>query len=252
MAATSMFGSGVLWGVRTDLATPTPVNFAILQDIDFKDTADMKELHGQFEYAVEQARGKRKSTVKASAGRFSLAAMNSLFYNGTINAGYTAIQFQEVWTIPASTPYTVTVANSTTWTQTLGVYDYTTGNLLTRVTGTPTTGQYSESAGVYTFAAADEGKQVKISYKYTVLASGESLTVANQLMGSNPEFQATFYSNRASGPNPGVIALTLNACTMTSLEFKTKVDDFSMSEFEFGFHADASGNVMTWNFSAAN
>lgn len=250
--ATSMFGSGVLWGVRTDLTTPTPVNFAILQNIDFKDSADLKELHGQYEYSVEQARGKRKSTVKASAGRFSLNAMNSLFYNGTVGAGYTAIQFQELGTIPASTPYTVTVANSSTWIQTLSVNYYTTGLPLTRVASSPAAGQYTEAAGVYTFAAADEGKQVQISYKYTVTGSGQSLTVANQLMGTNPTFQATFYANRGSGTAAGMIALTLKACTMNSLEFKTKIDDFSMPDFEFGFHADASGNVMEWDFSASS
>lgn len=78
---------------------------------------------------------------------------------------------QEAATIPA-TPYKLYTANDLgTWGQDDGVIFSATGVALTRVTGTPTTGQYAVSSaaatqGQYTFAAADTLLGVKISYSY--------------------------------------------------------------------------------------
>lgn len=68
----------------------------------------------------------------------------------------------EPWTIAASTVgYVVTTLLS--WLADLGV-SYAGGAALVAVTGTPTAGQYAVSDGVYTFAAADAGRAVLISY----------------------------------------------------------------------------------------
>lgn len=81
-------------------------------------------------------------------------------------------------TVPSSPgPYTITVTQAATFINDLGVVkDGTTP--MTKVTGTPTTGQYSvdETTGVYTFAAADTGDSVVISYQYS-LADGVGYTV---------------------------------------------------------------------------
>jgi len=47
-----------------------------------------------------------------------------------------------------------------------GVVFTATGVALTLVSGTPATGQYAFSDGVYTFAQVDNGKQVKMSYDF--------------------------------------------------------------------------------------
>lgn len=71
----------------------------------------------------------------------------------------------EAQTIPSGAPYTLTTA--TYWSAgDRGVTFASNGAALTAVTGTPTTGQYSVSGSVYTFAAADAGKPVLISYSY--------------------------------------------------------------------------------------
>jgi hypothetical protein len=82
----------------------------------------------------------------------------------------------EQWTIPA-TPYQVTVAHADEWVPymlfdphpfgvTPGVKDAA-GNDMTKVDSAPTTGQYSVAAGAYTFAAADTGLIVYITYDYS-------------------------------------------------------------------------------------
>ena len=68
----------------------------------------------------------------------------------------------EQHTVPA-TPYKVTVTASATFACDRLVA-YANGTALARVTGAPTTGQYSAVAGVYTFAAGDTGQALSFSY----------------------------------------------------------------------------------------
>jgi hypothetical protein len=73
----------------------------------------------------------------------------------------------ELQTIPASSPYTITV-NVQPWFTDLGVKYFVGGTPLTAVLTAPTTGQYNlQPGGQYLFAAADAGKQVQISYTAT-------------------------------------------------------------------------------------
>lgn len=83
------------------------------------------------------------------------------------SAGYGELVESEAQTIPA-TPYQVTVAEASEFVIDRGVTFAIGGTALTLVTGTPSTGQYEVNAatGVYTFAAADTGKGVLISYIY--------------------------------------------------------------------------------------
>lgn len=76
-------------------------------------------------------------------------------------AGFGA-QVTETHTVPA-TPYKVTVSGAASFSCDQSV-KYASGTALTRVTGSPTAGQYSVSAGVYTFAAADTGQSLSFAY----------------------------------------------------------------------------------------
>ena len=70
----------------------------------------------------------------------------------------------ETQTIPSVAPYTL--ATLAQWSAGDRGVIYTNGAPLTLVTGTPSLGQYAVSGSVYTFAAADAGKTVAISYAY--------------------------------------------------------------------------------------
>ncbi len=110
-----------------------------------------------------------------TAGFYSTA--NAIILNGysfckgngnvaiTYTAGYKVSG--EAATIPA-TPYQVAAAQPNgSWVGDGGVTFATSGIALTKVTGTPTTGQYAVSLnGLYTFAAADTGLGVLITYNY--------------------------------------------------------------------------------------
>jgi len=92
---------------------------------------------------------------------------------------------------------------------------------------------------------SDAGKAVLASYTYTVDGAGQKFTVANQLLGTTPTFQAVFYTTFQGQ----AISLKLNNCTSNKLSFHTKLEDFIMPEFDFSCFADAAGNVMTWSFA---
>jgi hypothetical protein len=132
------------------------------------------------------------------------------------------------------------VTNAATFTTDLGVFYLTTGLRLKKVASAPATGEYSVTAGgVYTFAAADTGLGVLISYTYTIAATGSKIPFANQLLGVAPTFMAVLterYDNKS-------LTLQLNACVANKLTFNTKQDDYTIPEFDFGAFADASNNV---------
>ncbi len=125
-----------------------------------------------------------------------------------------------------------------------------TGLPLTKVAAgsTPAAGQYAVAAGVYTFAAADTGKAVLLTYTYTLAASGQRFAVTNQLLGTTPFFQAQFYTTFQGQ----AVSLKLNNATSSKLTFGTKLEDFVMPEFDFSCFADATGTVMTWSFAEAS
>jgi hypothetical protein len=234
------FGSGVLLGTRTDIPNATPVNFGLVQEVTIDETATIKELTGQFQRPVAIARGSIKTTGKAKVARISGMAFANLYYGVTPTAGQLATSFAEADAVAASSPYIVTVFNAATF-----VGDEATGLPLTLVASAPAPGQYSVASGVYTFNSADAGKSILATYTYTVSGTGQKFTVANQLLGTTPTFQALFYTTFQSQ----AISLKLNNCTSNKLSFQTKLEDFILPEFDFSCFADASGNVMTWSFA---
>ncbi len=236
-----MFGSGNMFGIPSG-SNPTPAQFGILQNVEIDIAYTLKELYGQNQSPVAVARAAQKITGKASFAQINARAYNTLFVGGTLTSG-TSGKLQvtnETGTIPAvSGPYTVTVANSANFLQDGGVLFAATGVQLTRVASGPTTGQYSVSAGVYTFAAADTLLGVLISYTYSTSSGASLITIGNPLMGSGPTFQI----NLANTFNSKVINFQLNACVSNKLTFPFQNQDFMVSDFEFEAYADTAGIV---------
>lgn len=244
MAKKIVFGSGSLFGVNS-AANSTPVQFGTLQSVSIDFAFSTKELFGQQNFPITVARGTCKITGKASNANFQARAFNDLFFAGTLATGRTVTAIDEAGTVP-TTPFQVTVTNGATFVGDLGVTEALTGTLMERVASSPTTGQYSVSGlGVYTFAAADTAKAVRISYQYTVAAApGKKLLIAQQLIGVAPKFKVVL-STRYDGQQ---IDLQLNACVASKLSFATKQEDFAMPDFEFAAFADDGGNVGEWSF----
>jgi hypothetical protein len=238
------FGAGNLWGIPAvaSPAVPTPVLFGTLQDVTVDISYTMKELTGQNSFPVAIGRGPGKIQCKAKSATISAQAFNALFSGLTVASGGQLTATSESDAIPG-TPYEITVANAATFVDDLGVVVTATGARLTRVASTPTTGQYSVAAGVYTFAAADTTENVTISYSYTLASAGYSTTVSNSLMGQAPSFMAVLNNQYLQNGVNKIITFKLYACTSTKISFQFKNTDFTVPEMDFSAYANAAGQV---------
>lgn len=236
-----IFGSGTLVMKRTDLTLQAPSLIGTLQDISVDFDRTIEPLVGQYNLAVALAGGTMKITGKAKFAELRAATLNNTFFGQTLTKSAGLLMTTgEAASIPA-TPYQVTVTNSATFVEDQGVYFSATGVQLTPVSSGPTTGQYSVSAGVYTFAAADTLLGVGIYYTYTV-ATGSKLTMANQLMGPVPTFELNLQNayNRF-GVNKQLF-LQLNACSSNKLSLPFSNTKWMIQEMDFMAGADASNN----------
>lgn len=237
------FGSGALWGERTDLTGSGigPRQFGVLQDIQIDFDWTEKELYGQLQFPVAIARGQGKISGKAKFAQILGLLYSDIFFGVTAATGQFAVSELEAAVVPAVTPYSVPVANASNYNDDLGVAYAANGKRFNRVTTPSASGQYSVNfaSGVYTFAAADANAALLISYTYNITTVGNKLTLTNQLMGTTPIFKATFYTTYSSEG----MALRLNACTATKLSTPTKIDDWTISELDFTAFADASGTI---------
>ena len=184
------FGSGVLWGIPTTgnlAANTTPQRFGTLQDVSVDISQKLVELMGGNKGPDDVAPSDMKVTGKAGFGKLDINLYNQLFFANTITNSATGFSPDEPHVIPSSSSYVITVAYSASFSKDLGVlYQATAANgwastPLTRIpSGTPSQGEYTVSAGVYTFAAADASAPVLISYNYissSYLVAAEAQTV---------------------------------------------------------------------------
>ena len=245
------FGSGVFWATPlvdangATVTNPTPLQLGVLQDFSFDISYDTKELYGQSQFPVAVGRGKAKMTLKAKVAQISGLLLGSIAFGQPITNSLTSDYLDLTGsTIPAS-PYSVspTPPNSGTITADLGVRT-SAGVPLTRVAATPATGQYTYASGIYTFAAADTGTLVYISYQYTATsATSVYQAVQNKIMGATPLFRSDIYIPYGTGS----LVLTIPKTVMGKASFASKIDDFLIPEFDMTGLADNLNNSIYWS-----
>jgi hypothetical protein len=240
------FGSGALWGERTDIQIGTTGGngarqFGVLQDIKIDFDWTEKPLYGQYQFPVAIGRGMAKIGGTCKFAQIYGNLYSDIFFGQTPATGQFIIAQNEAQAVPASSPYTVTVTNASAYNDDLGVTYAATGKRFTRVATPSAAGQYSVSytTGVYTFSSADASAAVLISYAYNSTASGTKLTISNELMGVLPTFKATFYDVYQANQ----IGLRLNACAASKLSLPTVLDNWTINELTFSAFADASGTI---------
>lgn len=244
------FGAGDLFAVPLSdaqgnaISNPTPIRIGAMQEMSLDFSGDLKELYGSKQFALTVARGKVKTTGKFKGAQIHGAALNSLFFGTGVTAGtMQAISTDDVGAVIPTTPFTITVTPpaSGTFIDDMGVLDAN-AVPMTRVAIAPATGQYSVAAGVYTFATADAGKKVYISYRYSYAAAGaKRIALNNVAMGQAPALkvfmQTTYQAKRA--------LVILESVVSTKLQLlSTKLDDFNIPSFDFSANADASGTTL--------
>lgn len=233
-----LFGSGSLYGINS-AANSTPMKLGTLQDVAFDFSFNMKELRGTGQLALDIRRGAGKVTGKAKFANINGNLVNQLFFGQTSSTGLLLSAVGEAGTIPA-TPFQVTVINGATFDTDLGVVYAATGLPLTKVASAPATGQYSVTGlGVYTFAAADTGMGVLIDYLYTAATGGTRIALSNQTMGTTPTFMGVFTAKVGTA----IATLKLNVCTSNKFSMASKLEDYSIPEFDMEAMVDASGNL---------
>ena len=241
-----IFGSGALIGTPGG-SNPTPTNFGLVQEVTLDESTSLKTLFGQNRRAIAVGAGTIKTTGKAKMARISGLALGLLYYGITPVAGQLATSFGEAGTVPASSSYTITVANSSGFVADQGVIYAATGLPLKNVASLTAAGQYTYSAGVYTFYSGDASAKVLISYNYTISASGQKILVGNPLLGAVTSFAANLYG---LDPTTGLgYSLQLYNCVTSKLSFATKLEDFVMPELDFECYVNAAGNLGQWNFA---
>ncbi len=236
------FGSGILIGT----GSAGPIQFGTLQDVSVDFSFSVKQLMGQYQFPVAVARGAGKISGKAKFANIDGPVLNQLFFGSAPSTGQTLWSYNEGATVGAASPYSATVANAASFDENLGVAYASSGLQLAQVTSSPTQGQYSVAAGVYTFNSADAGKAVLITYSYTQSVTGSKAVIANKLMGVAPTFQIDFYQT-----NPNVAgaqwSLRLYSCISSKLTLASKLEDFTIPEMDFEAFANASNNVLLFN-----
>ena len=242
------FGAGVLYGTRNDIANQTPFNFGKVQEVQMDVSYTTKMLYGQNQFPLDIARGQGKVTCKAKMAVISGNALGAFFMGAAAVAGQNAMQFGEAGTVPGVSTYTIQVSQHATFLEDLGVVYAATGLALTLVTTlTGTAGQYTitPGTGTYTFNSTDANAAVLITYRYTISATGNTYTQANQLLGFTPTFSARFMTVRNSKP----INVSLHNCVASKYTFQTKLEDYTIPELDFDCFADAAGNIMDWSYA---
>lgn len=241
------FGAGKLIAVPKQdslgaaIANPTPVVLAVLQDVSVDLSVELKTLYGSKRYPIAIGQGKGKTDIKAKYADINGAVLGSLFYGKQATAGIKAAVLDFGATIPAS-PYqlTVTPPSSGTFVGDLGVAKGDTQ--MTRVASAPAAGQYTvnEGTGQYTFAAADTGAAIAISYEYSASSTtGKIFTLTNDIMGVTPSFAVLLQSSF----DGKTLVMKLNKAVSGKLNVPLKNDDFAMYDFEAEAQDDGTGNL---------
>lgn len=232
------YGLGSLFGIPSG-ANPTPLSLAVLKGVTLDLGTDNDTLRGEKLFAIDSAKKNGKIGGKIDVAQFDPKMLSLVIPGFTRTTGTQRGVRDEAGTIPA-TPYQVTVAQSATFLVDLGVLDTVTGLYLTRVASAPATGQYSVAAGVYTFAAADTGHAVKISYRYSVAGAGSTYTLDNSVMTVATPMSLELYGT-------GMRAV-LPAVHIPKIGFGLKSEAWTEYGLEYEAVADANGKVAYLHF----
>lgn len=241
------FDSGTLWarplidGQRVAQSDLTPIRLGNLKGIELNVEMELNHADTPHQYKVNMAIGNKTIRGSAALGMFSARAINQLYFGSQVGVGARLIQNDARSDIPGS-PYqiTPTVPGSGTWQSDLGVCFTDDGTPLTRVAAAPSAGEYSVSAGVYTFNASDTTKEVSISFLYDI-AGGEKLALVNQFKDLAPSFEIILEGQY----NGEQMVWVLNKCVTDSFSIPSSTEQFMIHDFSFEAIADLSGNVGT-------
>jgi hypothetical protein len=194
---TLKFSTGLV-ALKPTGSNQLPVQLGLLTDLSVDFSQEKILVYGQKKAAIDSYDGKLEIKGSAKCQQWGAQTYAALINGGTIATGSKIGILDEQFTVP-TTPFQATVANGATFLEDLGVFNVTSGLYMSPVASGPTTGQYAYSAaGVYTFASADAGNVVRISYSYTAAAVGKTFSYVNALMGQSQQFILSAYNTNGT------------------------------------------------------
>jgi hypothetical protein len=233
------FGVGFL----TAIVGSQPIPIGVLTDVNIDISYTLKELIGQSQFALDIAKAEGKITGKATFKTVNSLLLQQILSGATVAAG----NVQGIYLEGPATPTanSITAVHGATFKQDLGVWDTTSQKWLTWVAAGPTTGQYSvvPATGVYTFAAADSTHLMALCYSWTVAATGQTVSLTNQLMGTQTYFQLALYENYSSSPIGGQAGIMLPNVAISKMALSFKNNDYTGDEIDFQACQNLAGQV---------
>jgi hypothetical protein len=238
-----MFSTGVLT-LKDTSGNSYPCG--TLQDVGIDFSATTKELRGANKWPVAVAVSGQKISLKASFANISGAMLQAVF-GGTAATGMTIIG--SAAKTAAASSLTIATADYGTpagwaWGTDLGVVYAATGQPLKYNSGAlATTGEYKNTAGVYTLGTGDATASVVVSHTYTVTA-GETISGTNTAMGLATTFGARVFNSftDASG-TVRRMGFYFPAVIAPKLSISMKNEDFTSQDIELEAMQDVAGNT---------
>lgn len=244
------FGAG-----RMYLKTSTALGFfrvgvAALQEGNWAIDVDVKELHGANRFPVDVRTATGKVEGSAKFADWDADTMAALLGVEVIDGSGRLLAVNVAGTVPASASYTITptVPLSGSFVKNLEVI-YGSNNLgsdglpLEQVApGNEAEGKFSVSAGVYTFAAADAGRAVRITYMYSVTGNADMKQIAlnNTPIGVTPVMSGAF---QLISDNKQMV-LELDYVVPYGLKWGQRLDDWASQDINLKAFADPSTDVI--------
>lgn len=225
-----------------------------IQDAEITFDRKSEKLMGQNQNPDDVAPSDEDVKFKLSCGRVGLDIYN-LMFGETITTGYELPNVDEggpAGTAIPTTPFQITVVNAATFFEDKGVLNAATLQPLQQVASSPAAGQYSESAGIYTFSSADNvsGVKVLISYLSTPASGGRTLTRYNHVQGYGPVNEIVIVAPYTSAPSPNPLGvLRLRATRIEKMGLPMKRNGYLITPIEGTAFPDASNNV--WDLWSA-
>jgi hypothetical protein len=230
---------------------PTPLRALTIQDAELDISGTIESLKGQFQFPDDTAVTDKKGSGKITMGRKDLSLLNQIFFADIAAVGGTSVSPVEKHVAAAT--ISVTPPGSGTFFADLGVYyGANINHSFQRIaTGSPTAGQYSVSGGTYTFASADVGLDVLISYAYTQPTTGTIFQVNNQNIGYGPQVEI-YMVDTYQPVNIGTVLLPVfvystikvYAAKISKVTLGNKRANYSMPEVNYEYFQANNGRVL--------
>lgn len=243
------FGVGRAWLIP-NVTNPTPTRLLVPQSQSIDIKSKVEELFGENIFAEATAKGETSVTGKVEYAKSVASVLSNIISGDGSTTGSYAEADKELGTVAASSPYIYTAVNASTFLFDLGVRNTATGAIYTCVaSGSEVAGKsYSVAAGVYKFAAGDEGVSMQVSYAYSSTTSGITVSLTNQLQGPSTSFEAVHVF--PWGTEQDMVVLN-NCIASSSSLLSAKKSGFGMSSIDYSAAVNSNGTLGTVTFAEA-